>query len=284
MLNMTSPSFDDGIDNHILRVLGCYQCFGVHETTLQFLYTKVLCKKDNDFFLARYQTRATLPSDVDVRSLNDVELISSDSYCPPPPPGCTEAAHPPSNECFVKRPNLIGYTPDSQIQDNVLKEVSVCEILRKNPHRNIAEYHGCEIRNGRVTGLCFKRYLDDLQLKLNPESLNKLSFQNNQRPPLADALRYLKGIKSGLDHLHSLGFSHNDINPANIMLDHDDKPIIIDFDSCLRHGTPLAKTKRTYGWHGEKIQISQPCNDDEALAELWTWLTSVNPDEFQFMV
>ena len=159
---MTSPSFDGGIDNHILRVLGCYQCFGVYETTLQFLYIKVLCKKDNDFFLARYQTRVTLPSNVDVRSLNDVELISSDSYYPPPPPGCTEAAHPPSNKCFVKRPNLIGYIPDSQIQDNVLKEVSVCEILRKNPHRNITEYHGCEIRNGRVTGLCFKRYLDDL--------------------------------------------------------------------------------------------------------------------------
>jgi len=67
-----------------------------------------------------------------------------------------------------------------------------------------------------------------------------------------------------------LGFSHNDINLANIMLDYDDKLIIINFDSCLRHSTPLVKIKRTYGWHGEKIQISQPYNNDEALIELWT--------------
>ena len=52
------------------------------------------------------------------------------------------------------------------------------------------------------------------------------------------------------------------------MLDYDDKLIIIDFDSYLRYGTPLAKIKRTYRWHGEKIQISQPYNNDEALIEL----------------
>lgn len=161
MLNMTSPSFDSGIDEHTLKVLGCYECFGAYESTLQFLYIKVLCKKNDEFFITRSQTRATLTSDMDFRSLNNIEHISSDSYCPSPPPGCTEATHSPSNECFIKRPNLIGYTPEIQIQDNVLKDITTCEILRQYPHRNIAEYHGCEIRNDRVTGLCFKKYLDD---------------------------------------------------------------------------------------------------------------------------
>ena len=42
--------------------------------------------------------------------------------------------------------------------------------------------------------------------------------------------------QNGLDHLHNLGLNHNDINPANIMLDKEDVPIIIDFNSCQREG------------------------------------------------
>jgi serine/threonine protein kinase len=40
--------------------------------------------------------------------------------------------------------------------------------------------------------------------------------------------------------MHRLGLVHNDLNPANIMMDHG-KPAIIDFDSCKREGDKLDK-------------------------------------------
>lgn len=43
----------------------------------------------------------------------------------------------------------------------------------------------------------------------------------------------LEGILAAIKHLHSLGTVHNDINPANIMLDEDDTLNLIDFDSIL---------------------------------------------------
>ena len=59
-----------------------------------------------------------------------------------------------------------------------------------------------------------------------------------------------EGMKTGLQdllaaikHLHSLGLVHNDINPANIMLDQEGTLILIDFDSCRNIGESLRSTE-----------------------------------------
>jgi len=49
----------------------------------------------------------------------------------------------------------------------------------------------------------------------------------------------LRGIQEGIQHLHSLGLIHCDINPANIVMDEGDTPVIVDFDSCRRKGEEL---------------------------------------------
>jgi len=59
--------------------------------------------------------------------------------------------------------------------------------------------------------------------------------------------------KSRLNYLYSLGFSYNNINLANIILDYNNKLIIINFNSYLRYSILLVKIKRTYRWHGKKI-------------------------------
>jgi serine/threonine protein kinase len=47
---------------------------------------------------------------------------------------------------------------------------------------------------------------------------------------------YLQKSECGIRHLHALGLVHNDINPRNFMVSEDDRPVIIDFDSCKEEG------------------------------------------------
>lgn len=56
----------------------------------------------------------------------------------------------------------------------------------------------------------------------------------------------ISGIKAALDHIHSFGLVHDDINPWNIMVDDAGNPIVIDFDSCVAVGAP--SRGGTPGW------------------------------------
>ncbi|KAF2871233.1 hypothetical protein BDV95DRAFT_57344 [Massariosphaeria phaeospora] len=143
---------------------------------------------------------------------------------------------------------------------------------------------GCKVANNRIIGLCFKKYTGSLQDRLNPGILNKSAFILSQdRVQLRiRASRYLPQIEEGIRYLHSLGLIHNDINPANIMLSENESPIIIDFETSCAPGKDLGMAKRTYGWCDPQVNISQVCNDLDALAELRVWLTGTSPDESQF--
>ena len=134
----------------------------------------------------------------------------------------------------------------------------MCEILRRHPHPNIASYLGCVRDEGLVTGLCFVRYKEDSSDRLG-DSSRPLNLRS-----------CLEGVKDGLDHLHNLGLIHNDMNPANIMLDKEDVPIIIDFDSCQREGDYRSVSAHRLGWtKGSVTGISERKNDDFGLMQLY---------------
>jgi serine/threonine protein kinase len=100
--------------------------------------------------------------------------------------------------------------------------------IQRNPHKNLATYYGCQVSNGRITGLCFQKYRGTLLEMVNPDHLNKSMFIRSESRAAVrkEAAHYLRGIEAGIRHLYHLGRIHNDINPANIMISeqcHGDK-------------------------------------------------------------
>lgn len=182
--------------------------------------------------------------------------------------------------CYVKRPSLISYdrirdsTNPHQISDDVLAEVEICEILKRRPHPNIARYLGCQVREGRITGICFAKYQKTLMRAVNPGSHMKRRFHYDNGT-LRDVGGCSNGVEEGIRHLHSLGLVHNDINPANIMLADNGTPVIIDFGSCRANGQSLQGLRRTYEWYDRSVQQSIP-------DEIREWLSGRDIRAFKF--
>jgi serine/threonine protein kinase len=265
----------------IMEVVNALQCFERVDGGIKFIYTRVLYLQDGITFCAKSPNRNIGPG-ICADDLEDIKPIPPQAYRPILPPGCTVAPDP--SDGYIKQPNLMSFGGVVDLASLVLKELATCEVIRKHPHPNIAIYHGCVVSDGRVTGLCFKKYPETLMDKINPGHLNKSTFiQSKDRTAARKmAMRYLSGIEAGIRQLHALGLIHNDLNPANVMITEDDTPVIIDFDSSSAPGTALDKAKRTYGWFHPDVHVSRESNDLDALAELRIWLTGSSPEEFQF--
>lgn len=235
---------------------------------LVFDHTKIIVRAKNDeLFYARVPQRQNRCSDIDLGSL-DLVKIPVDHVWPEYDQKFTKAPEPLPENTYIKEPSLLSYGDTEaslRLDQQVSNEAEACEILRQNPHPNIARYWGCVVRDGRIRGLCFTRY---------PMSLTQQLRSSNAFNPKT----CLEGIKNGVAHLHSLGLVHNDLNPANIMMD-GDTPVIIDFDSCKPSGVELGLKAGTIGWSKSDLKISEPENDHYGLAKLGEWLSGMSPDK-----
>lgn len=109
----------------------------------------------------------------------------------------------------------------------LLEEAKLLEFLKTHPHPNLIRYYGCTLKNGRVTGIALEK-LDVLLL-----------YRYKDRPLPFDTAACMDGIRAGVRHLHSVGLAQNDLNRINILLNKDDKPVIIDFGLCKKFGEQL---------------------------------------------
>lgn len=82
----------------------------------------------------------------------------------------------------------------------------------------------------------------------------------------------LRGAESGIEHIHGLGWIHNDINLNNVMLDNNGAVVIIAFGSCCRGGESLEDFDRTYGWHDKQAGIPMPASGFGTVHEICLWL------------
>lgn len=86
------------------------------------------------------------------------------------------------------------------VADVLLNEARVLERLRRKPHVSIVPYHGVVVKDSRITHLCLQRCHSSL-----------LEYYESGLPTL-ERNRLLDEVIEGIEHLHTMGLAHNDIN------------------------------------------------------------------------
>lgn len=168
---------------------------------------------------------------------NDLERIPDEELYPniPSEPPLTIAPDSIDQPTYIKRPELNSFedmrgTPF--VPRAILRETLIVEQISRPAHPNVVRYYGCRTRRGRIYALV----LENLEQRLTrlvsapgSDELDKASFAD--------------GVGSAIEHLHSLGLAHNDLNPNDIMVrrgeDGGIQPVLIDFGSCQPYGEPL---------------------------------------------
>lgn len=186
--------------------------------------------------------------DLTVHDLNlALEKIPDEQAYPDAPKQVTLANSTDSATCFVKRPQvhcLLNKHQAPLVPRMMLDEVNTLEILRKHPHQNIVLYHGCTIERGRLTGIVLQR---------QPKILDHRFLEDAAG---FDMSVFESQLRAAIQHIHELGFAHNDLNPSNIALNERDEPIVIDWGSCKKFGAELI-SGGTAEWIDEDFDVSK---------------------------
>jgi DNA-binding NarL/FixJ family response regulator len=104
--------------------------------------------------------------------------------------------------------------------------IQECDILSRLNHRSIANVLDYGI--------------GDEQLYLALEYFPCGSLRDRMRHPIsvADALNYARQIGEALQIVHAARIVHRDLKPSNLMLDNDNRLVLIDFDAARLQLTP----------------------------------------------
>lgn len=68
------------------------------------------------------------------------------------------------------------------------------------------------------------------------EDLMHRYLQDGDLIPHLDVIRIGRAVASGLDYAHKQGVVHRDVKPANVMIDRDDRVVVMDFGLALDMG------------------------------------------------
>ncbi|KAJ6607924.1 kinase-like domain-containing protein [Mycena sp. CBHHK59/15] len=250
------------------RLVNAVEAWNFDKPDPEFAFTSMIWEQDGDFYHYRREERSSALSLHAKRELFEKAiLIPRDYYLgklPPPEAPATRAESSCLSDPSVYFKNIQPYEYDPRPPtpaDSLAHEMRVCEELRLNLHPNICRYLGyVPTPDGKqLFGLCFERH----QIDLYDAVQNEVNF---------DAATVIDGVRRGLEHLHSLGYAHNDINPSNIVLDKNVLPVIIDFDSCQKIGGSLKEMKTGTQDFEHHSDVSRPENDFYGLAKVQEWL------------
>lgn len=156
---------------------------------------------------------------------------------------------------------------EKQLYASDVAEAQVLEELSQHPHPNLIGYHGCRVVRGHITGLVLDKHPYDLQT----------CVKNGYK--LLDKSRFMGALESVIQHLHSLGWAHNDLTLGNILVSDFGAPVLIDFGGCQKFGTKLKYIRGTKEWiEGEIVDYttSGAKHDIFALGKIRAWLDEPN--------
>lgn len=224
----------------------------------EFMFSQAACTDGTKFYLAKCSEYSTIITAENVEELPMV-LIPSEHFQPAfDPEKHSLVAEGSVENSYVKIPPLTSYNSEDEEKLNrlVLHEVGTLEVLKRSPHPNVIAYLGCKVKGNGIVGICLEKLEETLdgEVKRGEEKVDKE--------------KVLDGIRSGLKHLHALGYCHNDISPANIMFRKDGTPVIIDFDSCQPTGHELGVKRGTRGYRKENVKLSLVENDFFSLEKI----------------
>lgn len=113
---------------------------------MRFSYVQIFARRGGILYTGKWPNRQESPNTLE--ELQELKQIPTENRGPD--------VQPTWSAVFVKTPSLLAYA-DGNLEKQISREIEACEILRKNPHPNIATYYGYTESHGRVAGLCFKR-------------------------------------------------------------------------------------------------------------------------------
>jgi serine/threonine protein kinase len=116
---------------------------------------------------------------------------------PYPSPQLTKAPDEVIDKSYQKQPSLLDYNKSSSHfkADLFFHEAQICERLMANPHPNICQYYGyLPSADGRIAALCLKCHGEELYNTVKEDNI--------------DASIVISQVRSGIQHLHSLGLVH----------------------------------------------------------------------------
>ncbi|KAI0433129.1 kinase-like protein [Xylaria sp. FL1042] len=176
------------------------------------------------------------------------------------------------DESYIKRPSLLTYEtsdPLTLVRDIFLGEAQIMEHVSSLNHKNIVRYHGCQVRDSRLTGIVLERHKCSL--------FEYFLWEWDKNSGALDSQRFMEELESAVSRLHMAGLAHNDLKPSNILLDEDHMPVLIDFGSCRPFGARLMEGG-TPGWsNGQNLVVSSDKEHDHfSLAKIREWLA--DPD------
>ncbi|KAK5721770.1 hypothetical protein LTR15_006361 [Elasticomyces elasticus] len=209
------------------------------------------------------------------RPLGLLKPLKDEQVYPLAPPGLDLCDFKDTEGRYIKRANLIGFD-DAEVAKILptilLEETKVLQSLKQRPHPNLVRFYGYILKDNRIAGLVLEKY---------PRTLQQY-FDQDQNDDFGDfkAKAWMHGLHAGIQHLHSLGLAHNDLNPMNVALDQHDNVVIIDLGSCRRVGENL-NSAGTPGWFDEDDSdwaVSAKAHDEFALQKIESWL---NDKSFQ---
>ncbi|KZF26417.1 kinase-like protein [Xylona heveae TC161] len=267
---------------YTMEIVRSAEGFKQVEGRYTFSYSSVIIRKNDQLYYGKAPFRGPKLLELNFSDLYEVEPLEAEDRGPKVKPTWTVLDSP--HDYYVKTPDLWAYR-GPELEQQILHEVEAYELLKCHPHPNISFYGGCQSTNGRVSGICMKRYTSTLAQKVNPGHFCKANFLTSDVRASVDsdaAKAWLAGILAGIHHLHSLGIVHNDITPSNIMFDEDGTAVLIDFEGCRKIGESLEIVRRTYGWHDPEVKTALEKNDLDAFADLQTLLIGTSVDDFVF--